>query len=117
MEKKIQYVLYGAGISDTAIERANRERFSYIGPQYVLIYRKKLKKRTDEWKIIPETAHMTESVSEWLQKCNLTILTEVAETKLTEQSDSAESFLERFAMELEAERNTLRKAEKGGETV
>ena len=117
MENKIQYVLYGAGISDAAIERANRERFSYIGPQYVLIYRKKLKKRPDGWKIIPETAHMTASVAEWLQKCNLTILTEVAGMKLAKQSDSAESFLERFAMELEAERNTLRKAEEGGETV
>lgn len=117
MEKKIQYVLYGAGISDTAIERANRERFSYIGPQYVLIYRKKLKKRPDGWKIIPETARMTASVAEWLQKCNLEILTELADAKLQEQTEGADRFLDRFEAELEAERKRFLEAKKGGETV
>lgn len=117
MENNIQYALYGAQISEKNIERAQKERFFYIGPQYVLIYRKKLKKRPNMWKMIPETANMTVSVTEWLQKCNMEILTEVAEAKLAEQSDGAESFLERFERELEAERNKIREAEKGGETV
>lgn len=115
--KRISYRVYGVALNEESAALVQTERFCYIGPGYILIYRRKLGRSKAGWKEMRDLSILPSSAIEWLRQANFQILEEFAREHEDRLSRQNEQFLDRFEKELESERLHVeqKQAEGGGE--
>ena len=101
--RKVIYRLYGTVLNEESAALPETERYCFIGPGYILVYRRKLRRRPEGWKEMRDLTVLPPAAVEWLREANMEILEEFARKHRESAEDRSGRFLDRFERELEAE--------------
>ena len=104
-----KYRLFALPATDESVRRAEKERFSRINIDYVLIY--KTGTVRDAAEITEAESHrLTEAERRWLYDCNLALIAEATKNNMGGILNNLSQKVDALAAALEAQR----KAEQGG---
>ena len=101
--KNVSYRLYGTVLDEESAKLPETERYCFLGPGYILIYRRKLRRKRDGWKEMRDLTVLPDAALEWLREANMEILEEFTREHRESLEARNGQFLDRFERELEAE--------------
>lgn len=104
--KKIRYKLY-AMCPEDGDSIVEKEKYTRRTPRYVLVYKRG--KKPEKSAPIKDLSALSDDDKAWLERCNLELLNQFAETHHEAAMRGTADFMKRLQEELEKEQEKIRK--------
>lgn len=113
-KKQIVYILSALEATEENIKAALKRRFQRITPDYILVYDEDLQENSVEIKA-DDLKELTDQDFEWLQGCNMILLSEFLQNHEDSQKKSFRGFMEELENNIKKEFQKEKDSEEGVE--